>query len=160
MESTPFVTTWVTDDSLHLDQARALFRTYAAELGVDLCFQGFEEELATLPGKYAPPNGGLLLAHNRQGAPLACAAFRPFEESICELKRFFVLPEARRLGLAGSLLGQILTAAKQAGYTRAYLDTLEVLQPAIAFYRKHGFHQIEAYYANPLPGVVYMARAL
>ena len=148
---------WVDSDPSQLDQVRTLFLTYAEELGVDLCFQGFEQELATLPGKYAAPAGGLLLALV-EGHAVGCAAFRPFEGSICELKRFFVLPEYRRHGLASELLSRILAKAADSGYDRAHLDTLQRLEAANSFYRRNGFEEIESYYGNPIPDVVYFSR--
>lgn len=150
---------YVTPGSPLIEEARRLFRDYQAELGVDLCFQGFEEELAGLPGKYALPKGALTLALV-EGRPVACGAFRPWDETTCELKRFYVDPAHRGAGIAGQMLGKLLPQARKAGYTRAILDTLERLEPAIRFYERHGFARTDAYYENPEPDVVFMARSI
>ena len=138
-----------------LDDVRRLFQQYQTELGVDLCFQGFDAELAGLPGKYAAPLGGLFVAES-SGNLVACAAFRNLEPDICELKRFYVEPDYRNRGLAAELLLRVVTGARSAGYALARLDTLQRLVPALGFYQKHGFVFIEAYYPNPEPDVVYM----
>jgi len=136
-----------------------LFRDYQTELDIDLCFQGFESEIEGLPGKYSAPQGGLLLALH-DGIPAGCAAFRPLDGPCCELKRFYVDPQYRRHGLASQLLSQILNGARAAGYTEARLDTLDRLKAALAFYARHGFQEIPAYYENPMPDVIYMTLPL
>jgi ribosomal protein S18 acetylase RimI-like enzyme len=139
----------------HVEDARTLFREYAASLNISLCFQGFETELAGLPGKYAPPSGCLLLAgSNSQLA--GCVAVRPIEGDACEMKRLFVRPEFRGLGLGRQLAVDIISQARSIGYRIMRLDTLETLKPAIALYETLGFKTITAYYENPLPGVVYL----
>jgi ribosomal protein S18 acetylase RimI-like enzyme len=139
-----------------IDQARALFQEYADMLGVDLCFQGFAQELATLPGKYGPPHGCLLLAKEGEKA-VGCVALRPMEQSgYCEMKRLFVQPACRGTGLGRRLAVRILEEARQRGYARMRLDTLDKLQAAIQLYRELGFVEIPAYYRNPEPNVVYM----
>ena len=141
------------------DVARTLFREYQQWLDVDLCFQGFEEELATLPGRYAPPGGRLLLAWD--GADAAgCAALRPLEEGICEMKRLFVRPGYRGCGLGRLLAARIVNEATAAGYAAMRLDTLDSLVGAMRLYESLGFERRGPYYANPLPGVVYWERAL
>ena len=138
-----------------LDTVRALFREYADWLGVDLCFQGFDEELATLPGKYARPDGRLLLAVD--GARAAgCIGLRRFDATTGEVKRLYVRPAARGHGLGGALALQVIEAAREIGYRRLVLDTLEPMAEARSLYRSRGFREIPAYYANPLPGVIYM----
>jgi len=143
-----------------LETVRALFREYEQFLGVDLCFQGFAEELATLPGRYAPPRGRLLLA--REGEQAAgCVALRPLqEEGACEMKRLFVRPASRGQGLGRMLAQWIIHEALTVGYTVMRLDTLDTLECAMRIYETLGFQRCAPYYANPLPGVVYWQRAL
>ena len=143
-----------------IEAVRTLFREYERFLGVDLCFQGFKEELATLPGRYAPPRGRLLLA--REGGPAAgCVALRPLqEEGACEMKRLFVRPAYRGQGLGLMLAQRIIHEAITVGYTVMRLDTLDTLERAMRIYENLGFQRCAPYYANPLPGVVYWERAL
>jgi len=138
-----------------IQQVRALFLEYAAWLKVDLCFQGFEQELAGLPGKYAPPHGRLLLA-SVDGAPAGCIALRPLESAIGEVKRLYVRPEFRGRGIAKKLAAELVAAARAIGYARLRLDTLEFMRDAAALYRSLGFVEIAPYYDNPLQGAVYM----
>lgn len=139
-----------------MDQVRALFQEYADMLGVELCFQGFTQELATLPGKYAPPQGCLLLAKDGDQA-VGCVALRPMAEAgCCEMKRLYVQPTHRGTGLGRRLAVLILKEAHARGYAKMRLDTLDILQAAIQLYRELGFVEITAYYHNPLPNVVYM----
>ena len=142
-----------------LDAARALFREYQRFLGVDLCFQGFEEELATLPGRYAPPRGRLLLALDGSRAA-GCVALRPLDDRICEMKRLFVRPAYRGRGLGRVLATRIVNEASALGYAAMRLDTLEGLEGAMHIYTSMGFQRCAPYYANPLPGVVYWERVL
>ncbi len=137
-----------------LDQLRSLFREYQDLLGVDLGFQGFEDELAGLPGAYAPPGGCLLLAVDG-GRALGCVAVRPIDAEHCEMKRLYVRPDARGSGLGRRLAVASVEQARQLGYTRMRLDTLDRLTEAMDLYRSLGFGQTPAYYANPLVGVVY-----
>lgn len=142
-----------------LDQARALFREYQAAIGVDLCFQGFEAELAALPGAYAPPAGRLLLALDGD-APVGCGALRAIGPGVAELKRMWTRPAARGRGVARAVAGALLEAARAEGYRVVRLDTLTWMTAARALYASLGFQEIPAYYPNPLPGVVYMELAL
>lgn len=138
----------------HLADIRALFREYEAFLGVDLCFQGFEDELAGLPGKYAPPGGALFLA--LEGTQVAgCVALRRFGEGVCEMKRLFVRPQFKGRGFGKRLAARVVDEAVRLGYATMLLDTLDRLDAAMGIYRSLGFVQTEAYYPNPLPGVVY-----
>ncbi len=139
---------------MELDMMRDLFREYEKFLQVDLCFQGFEQELANLPGKYAPPDGALLLAlMNEQ--PVGCVALRKLEENICEMKRLYVKPQGRGTGLGKKLAEQIITIARQRGYMLMRLDTLKTLTEAVSLYQRLGFRQVPPYYDNPLPGALY-----
>ncbi|MFO7813888.1 MAG: GNAT family N-acetyltransferase [Pelovirga sp.] len=137
-----------------LDMMRDLFREYEQFLQVDLCFQDFNQELANLPGKYAPPDGALMLALNSE-QPIGCVALRKLEEGICEMKRLYVKPEGRGTGLGKKLAEQIITIARQRGYSTMRLDTLDTLTEAIGLYQRLGFRQVPPYYDNPLAGALY-----
>ena len=142
-----------------LDLVRQLFRDYQRAIGVDLCFQGFERELATLPGAYAPPAGLLLLAY--QGEQLAgCGALRPLEAGVAELKRMWTRPEFRGQGVARAVALALLEVARAGGRPTVRLDTLESMTAARSLYASLGFTPRSAYYANPLPRVVFMEARL
>ena len=144
-----------------MTRSAALFRAYADALGVDLCFQGFDEELATLPGKYAPPKGELLLALAPDSRAIGCVALRPLDASgLCEMKRLYVEDAARGLGVGRALVAAIIAAAEARGYAEMRLDSLPSMQAALALYRSFGFGPIAAYCFNPVPGTVYLARRL
>lgn len=138
---------------------RHLFRDYQADLGIDLCFQGFEQELNELPGAYVDPAGALLLA-TVDGQPAGCCAFRPLINSdhlnACEMKRLFVRAGFRGLGLGRQLVEAIIELAQQAGYTTMLLDTLSDMESARALYQELGFVETEPYYHNPIPGAHYL----
>ncbi|HPE60627.1 MAG TPA: GNAT family N-acetyltransferase [Thiolinea sp.] len=138
---------------------RQLFREYQAFLNVDLCFQDFENELATLPGKYAPPGGELLAAMDGDRM-LGCIALRPLEGEVCEMKRLYVRPEARGSGLGRELALVIIQTAREQGYARMRLDTLELLHEAMQLYEQLGFRRISPYYNNPLSGVAFLELVL
>ena len=141
-------------------QARELFLEYAQSLGFSLCFQNFDEELATLPGGYAPPEGRLLLAEY-EGELAGCVALHKLEAGIAEMKRLYVRPKFRGKGLGRALAERIITEARRAEYTSLRLDTVEpVMKDAVAMYRKLGFKEIAPYCANPMPGALYMQLAL
>lgn len=151
-------------DPADIATARALFEEYAASLDVDLCFQNFAQELATLPGDYAPPRGCLLLAE-REGRPIGCVALRPLDEAgaagpIGEVKRLYVRPAARGTGLGRALAQAVITRARALGCRELRLDTLATMGEARALYASLGFRACAPYYRNPLPGVTYMALAL
>jgi len=139
-----------------IDQARELFKEYAAWLEVDLCFQNFDKELAGLPGDYAPPDGRLLLA-TEDDRIAGCVALRKIGESVCEMKRLFLRREFRGKGLGRKLVEAIIAEARQIGYQRMRLDTLPPkMNDAIALYRSLDFKEIEPYYSNPVPGAKFM----
>lgn len=141
-------------------QARELFLEYAQSLGFSLCFQNFDKELAELPGDYAPPEGRLLLAEY-DSQPAGCVALHkltlPGEDGVCEMKRLYLRPQFRRKGVGRALADRIITEARQIGYRRMRLDTVEpVMKDAVAMYRRLGFREISSYRANPMPGTLYM----
>jgi len=143
-----------------IEQARSLFTEYAAGLGFSLCFQGFDKELAGLPGDYAPPGGRLLLAYDDEQV-LGCIALRRHDDVTCEMKRLFLRPAARGKGAGRILVDQILAAAREIGYQRMVLDTVPgSMDKAIALYRSIGFREISAYYQSPVPGALFMELAL
>jgi GNAT superfamily N-acetyltransferase len=137
------------------EAARALFLEYATWLAEDLCFQGFEEELATLPGKYAPPDGRLFLACHGD-TPIGCIALRRFDADSGEVKRLYVRPAHRGRGVAHALGQAVIAAARAIGYRRLVLDTLERMTEARRLYAGAGFREIPPYYETPLCGTRFM----
>src|SRR5262245_42309048 len=137
-----------------VELARELMREYGVSTNVDLEFQGFEAELQGLPGEYAPPGGRLLLAFV-DGQPAGSAALRPLAPGVAEMKRLYVRPACRGLGLGERLATAILAEAAQAGYARLRLDTLPDMKSAIALYRRLGFRPIAPYRVNPVPGAMF-----
>jgi putative acetyltransferase len=143
-----------------IEDARKLFREYEAWLGLDLCFQGFEEELANLPGKYAKPDGRLFLASVDERTA-GCIALRKLEEEICEMKRLYVRDEFRGLGLGKTLIEKLIAEARRAGYKKMRLDTLpDKMAKAVKLYESHGFRQIAPYYHNPHGQTFFMEKSL
>ena len=139
-----------------IDDARTLFREYEAWLGLDLCFQGFEEELKNLPGKYAPPEGRLFLAHSDEDLT-GCIALRKFDESVCEMKRLYLRENARGKGLGNTLIEKLIAEARLIGYEKMRLDTYpSKMAKAVKLYESHGFGPISPYYDNPDKGVLFM----
>jgi putative acetyltransferase len=160
-ESDVAATIWQAESTVHVTQARALFLEYAQWLKVDLCFQGFDAELAGLPGDYAPPSGRLLLA-GAHGIAFGCIALRPLDTAARsgEVKRLYVQPSQRGQRW-GHRLGEALIAeARAIGYRELKLDTLAWMTPARTLYSELGFLECAPYYVNPLPDVVYMSLQL
>jgi ribosomal protein S18 acetylase RimI-like enzyme len=139
-----------------LDIARSIFREYESWLGLDLCFQGFEEELRDLPGKYVPPRGRLYLA--RVGDDVAGSiALRPLDSDICEMKRLFVREKFRGMKIGQLLIERLIGEAKEIGYSAMRLDTYPPkMGIAVRLYESYGFREIGPYYNNPTDGVLYM----
>jgi ribosomal protein S18 acetylase RimI-like enzyme len=150
---TPAVIQALDDDAVAA--VRTLFQEYANSLGIDLEFQGFGEELASLPGKYAPPQGRLLLA-TIDGDPAGCVALRALEQGICEMKRLYVRPVFRCFGLGRMLTQRIVEEARAAGYRWMRLDTLPSMSAARSLYAQLGFQPIAPYYGNPVSGTAFL----
>ena len=144
-----------------LDQIRELFREYVDRLGIDLAFQGFDAELAQLPGKYAPPRGHLLLARGNSGEALGCVGLRQLEiPGACEVKRLYVRAAARGAGVGWALMSSVVERATALGYRQAMLDTLPWMSSAIAIYRAQGFAPIPPYWDNAVPDILYFGKRL
>lgn len=136
--------------------ARELFLEYAQSLDFSLCFQSFDQELAGLPGDYAPPDGRLLLAEY-EGQLAGCVALHKLEPGICEMKRLYLRPQFRAKGLGRALADAIIAEARSIGYQRMRLDTIEpIMKDAVAMYRQFGFQEIAPYRPNPIAGAMYM----
>lgn len=137
-------------------KTRELFLEYAQSLGFSLCFQNFDKELADLPGDYAPPDGRLLLAEY-EGQLAGCVALHKLDDAICEMKRLYLRSQFRGKGLGRVLADRVIAEARQIGYERMRLDTVEpVMKDALAMYRRIGFQEIAPYPANPMAGAMYM----
>jgi ribosomal protein S18 acetylase RimI-like enzyme len=155
----PSITLRTPSTPAELDAVRDIFREYASTLGVDLCFQGFDAELAQLPGDYAEPRGALLVAVV-EGAVAGCCALRPLDTAdypnASEMKRLFVRKAFRGFGLGRELAEAMLDRARQAGYACVLLDTLDDMESARALYTDLGFEEIPPYYHNPIAGAHYL----
>jgi ribosomal protein S18 acetylase RimI-like enzyme len=140
--------------------ARELFAEYAATLNFSVCFQGFEEELRTLPGSYAPPRGKLMLLR-ADGEPAGCIALKPLDARRCEMKRLYVRPAFRGRGFGEELVHRLISDARTLGYATICLDTIVGrMDAAIALYRRLGFREIPAYYDNPIENALYLELTL
>lgn len=140
-------------------QVYILLREYAEWLGIDLCFQNFEHELANLAKMYGPPGGRMLLAENGIGGEVVvagCVGLRRYDDAICEMKRLYVRPEHRRTGLGRRLVLAIMAQARALGYERMRLDTLDRMTEAQPLYRSVGFHPISPYGVHPVPGTQFL----
>lgn len=138
-----------------VDAVRRLFLEYQESLGVDLCFQGFDRELAELPGDYTPPGGRLLVVRD-DGAAVACVALRRLDAATCEMKRLYVQPSHRGLGLGRALAEAVISEARLNGYERMCLDTLPSMSEAAVLYERLGFRDIAPYTENPVPGARFL----
>lgn len=148
-----------TREGAPLEQARALIVEYAESRGFPLSWQGFDEEVASLPGQYAPPEGRLLLGLVN-GRPVGCVGLRRIDGESCEMKRLYVRPAARGQGLGRLLAERVIEEARGIGYRAMLLDTLDRMEEAGGLYRALGFRTTEPYRYNPLPDVVYLRLAL
>jgi GNAT superfamily N-acetyltransferase len=135
--------------------ARRLIEAYAASLNVDLSFQNFAHELGHLPEEYGPPAGAFLLARDA-GVPIGCVGLRRFSERAGEVKRLYVVPDARGCGVGRALAERIVATARQLGYARLLLDTLRSMSEAQALYMSLGFRPTAPYRYNPVPGTVFL----
>ena len=150
----------IVDGAADLDDAKQLIADYGSALGVDLSFQGFASELAALPGAYAAPDGVLLIARRTDGRPLGCVAARRNTADCCEMKRLYVAPLARGLGVGRALVDAVVDAAASLGYRAMRLDTLPTMSAAIALYGDASFTPIPPYYETPLAGTLFFARRI
>jgi putative acetyltransferase len=150
------ITTTQAESATQIAAIRELFLEYANSLGFSLCFQSFDQELASLPGDYAPPDGRLLLATSN-GQPAGCVALHKVAPEICEMKRLYIRPQFRGKDLGRELAERIIADARHIGYKRLRLDTVEpVMKTAVAMYRQLGFREIPPYRQNPIAGALYM----
>jgi len=148
------------ETAVQIASARALFREYEKWLGLDLCFQGFEDELENLPGKYAPPEGRLYLLNYNEHLS-GCIALRKLKNDVCEMKRLYIRQNARGQGLGNTLIKKLIEEARQMGYTKMRLDTYPPkMAKAVKLYQSHDFREVPAYYANPHDGVLFMEMVL
>jgi ribosomal protein S18 acetylase RimI-like enzyme len=141
------------------DISRLLFLEYAETLGFSLCFQGFDEELENLPGKYATPKGCILLAWDKLDCG-GCVGLRPLNDTVCEMKRLYIKPAYRGTGLGRLLAEKILKFANESNYSKIVLDTLSSMDSAQGLYRSLGFAETDPYYHNPHPDVVFFEKKL
>jgi putative acetyltransferase len=144
------------ENDSRIAEARRLFREYESWLGLDLCFQGFEQELKGLPGKYAPPNGRLYIAV-ADNTVAGCIALRKLDNGVCEMKRLYVRDEYRGRSIGKLLIDKVIEEARAAGYQKMRLDTYPPkMANAVGLYKAHGFREIAPYYENPYEGVLFM----
>ena len=144
----------------HIAAATTLFREYETWWGMSLCFQDFESEVATLPGKYASPAGRLLLAY-ADDELAGCIALRPIDNGVCEMKRLFVREGFRGRQIGVGLIERLIADAREIGYQKMRLDTYPArMGKAVKLYESHGFTEIEPYYHNPDEGVLFMELGL
>ncbi len=156
----PRLTLKQAESPAQIAQARELFLEYADSLGFSLCFQGFDQELAGLPGDYALPDGRLLVAEYR-GQLAGCVALHKLESGICEMKRLYLRPQLRGRGVGRALAETVIAQARVIGYRKMRLDTIAPVMPnAVALYRRLGFVEVEPYRPNPIAGALYLELVL
>ena len=145
-----------------LSAIKTLFSVYAQTLNIDLSFQDFSIELASLPSKYSPPTGEILLARTPNGEAVGCVAVRPLpqHQGCCEMKRLYILPEGRGLGLGKELVKAVVEVATRLGYKEMRLDTLPEMVQARGLYEREGFVRGETYYDTPIAGTIFLAKRL
>ncbi|QEG20343.1 GNAT family N-acetyltransferase [Mariniblastus fucicola] len=143
-----------------LESVRCLFREYQDFIGISLCFQSFEEELDSLPGRYSKANDGCLYLASTDGEPSGCVAFYRIDDTTCELKRLFVRPSFQKRGIGKSLMDRAICDAIDVGYQKMVLDTLRRLEGAGVLYQRLGFSEIDPYNVNPHPDVAYFSKSL
>jgi putative acetyltransferase len=147
-----------------LASAKTLFHEYTQSLGIDLTFQDYATEMASMPGKYSPPKGDLLLATlPASDTPIGCVALRPLPNAgdhVCEMKRLYVAPAGRGSGAGRALAIAVISLAEQLGYREMRLDTLNTMTAALKLYRGLGFMTIPAYYSTPIEGTIFLSLAL
>lgn len=137
-----------------------LFRAYAKELGIDLAFQNFEDELQHIERQYGAPEGTLIIVYSDEGQAIGCFGIRKLDKEICELKRMYIHPEFRGQGIGNLLMEASIEAGSQLGYQKIRLDTLATMLPAIGLYKSYGFYAIEPYRYNPMEEAMYFERKL
>jgi ribosomal protein S18 acetylase RimI-like enzyme len=148
------------ESTSEINEARKLFLEYSERLGLDLCFQNFEQELAELPGRYALPEGRLLLAISK-GQVAGCVGLRKIGDGVCEMKRLYVRPKFRGLGIGRAMALHLIEEARALNYSQMRLDTLPAqMGEAIKMYRSLGFREIEPYYHNPVEGALFLELSL
>lgn len=138
-----------------LEKTKEIFKEYQQSIDTDLCFQKFEEELASLPGKYAPPKGRLYLSFVGEKL-VGCVALRPINDTECEMKRLYIKPEFRGQGMGRILAEKIISDAKEIGYKQMFLDTLDTMKSALNLYASLGFKDAPEYCYNPIEGAIFM----
>lgn len=149
----------IAESNVEFNEARALFREYAASLEIDLCFQDFDTELETMEIQYNRPKGALIIAYI-QGIAAGCVAIREFDSDTAELKRMYVRPDYRGVNIGRTLLEMAVEKSAELGYGNIRLDTLPSMAPALKLYRAFGFYEITPYRFNPVEGAIYMEKTL
>jgi len=140
-------------------EVKKLIQEYINWINIDLSFQDIETEMFTFPGKYQKPDGIFLVA-KYENAIVGCVGYRKINNEICEMKRLYVKDEYKGKGIGASLIKEVMKSAKNQGYRKMRLDTLEKMESAIKLYKRYGFHEIEQYINNPINGAKFMEKEL